>query len=197
MQFSQIHLRTEAISADLLRVRDILFFTMANDTSTSTTDPNESPSNESFMQRVTRATKNLGHRVRSFCSNTKEDAHVKKLEYDIAQRKKTFGVTYLDLLDKKATDEELKECINAALEDVGKLKDKMQGHSQNKEKNKEELQRRIQEAKKSPAKPSAQGEETKEEDAPEQDGPRTKESEAPSDEPKTNEAASPETAPES
>ncbi len=137
------------------------------------------------MQRVARATKNLGHRVRSHGSNAKEGAHVKKLEYDISKRMKTFGVTYMDLLDKAATDEELQECVNAALEDVGKLKDKIQGHSQKKEKNKEELQRRIQGSKKSPGKASTQVEETRDEGVPEQNRPQTEESDAPSDGAKT------------
>lgn len=85
-------------------------------TATSTTTP--APENESLVAHVMRSCKNAVTNCFGCIQTSDEFAKIKYKAYQIESRKKTFGVTYLNLIQEKASEESLNACLNAALADV-------------------------------------------------------------------------------
>jgi hypothetical protein len=57
------------------------------------------------------------------CSKTAPDkSKIKYKEYQLENRKKAFGVEYINLVQEGAEEEKLKECLDAAKADLDKIK---------------------------------------------------------------------------
>lgn len=83
-------------------------------------------------------------------ANTKEKTIITKLEYDIASRKKAFGVEYLNILEK-ATEVDKKEadleaCVDKAMADIRKIKEEIKTHQAEVEMTNEELEKKLKHA---------------------------------------------------
>jgi hypothetical protein len=50
------------------------------------------------------------------------------LEQSIVSRQRQFGVEYLELMEKKATQEELKACLSRAVNDINEIQTKINSH---------------------------------------------------------------------
>lgn len=76
--------------------------------------------------------------------NAKEVALIKKIEFDIENRKKKFGADYLTLkLDKQAEEEALQACINEAVFDIENLKKQITEHEIAIDSNNEDMRKRV------------------------------------------------------
>jgi hypothetical protein len=73
---------------------------------------------ESVFQHVGRVCQNAFTKCFGFAQTADELAKIKLKEHQIETRKKNFGVSYLNLLNEKATPAALQSCIDAALADI-------------------------------------------------------------------------------
>lgn len=103
-------------------------------------------SKESFWQRIQRQSSNVLASTKAKSVNVKESAIIKKLRYDIQQRKKIFGIDYLTLLKETegTTAEDLQNCIDAALSDIDKIQEEITEHEKTISNTQESLQLKIQ-----------------------------------------------------
>mmetsp|Transcript_16629 Transcript_16629/g.23427 ORF Transcript_16629/g.23427 Transcript_16629/m.23427 type:complete len:178 (+) Transcript_16629:211-744(+) len=103
------------------------------------------PEQESLLDHIKRSLKNCMASCFACAGTTKETAVIKKLEYDIAARKKLFGTEYMTLDENNATPEELEACHQKAKDDIEELKKQIQKHEEDIAKTNEERDRAIQE----------------------------------------------------
>lgn len=70
---------------------------------------------------------------------------MKKLEYDLTNRKKKFGVEYMNLFDKEggATEDEKKAVLDEAIEETDKIKAVIAEHAKKIDMTNEELEKII------------------------------------------------------
>jgi hypothetical protein len=96
---------------------------------------------EPLFAKLKRKTTNAGHTTRLAAYKTKKAAQISALKNKITERKKKFGVEYMDLYTEGgASPQILRSCIETALKDLGLLKQQVEKH-QNKIVAKEELTR--------------------------------------------------------
>jgi hypothetical protein len=69
---------------------------------------------ESCPQRATRKTRNLWVRCKGFGQTTNVQTKLALKEAQLAQCKKSFGVSYMDLIDKGAAEDDLRSCVDAS-----------------------------------------------------------------------------------
>jgi hypothetical protein len=69
---------------------------------------------ESCPLRATRKTRNLWVRCKGFGQTTNVQTKLALKEAQLAQCKKSFGVSYMDLIDKGASDDDLCSCVDAS-----------------------------------------------------------------------------------
>eukprot|EP00521_Asterionellopsis_glacialis_P001477 CAMPEP_0195249756 /NCGR_PEP_ID=MMETSP0706-20130129/2301_1 /TAXON_ID=33640 /ORGANISM="Asterionellopsis glacialis, Strain CCMP134" /LENGTH=164 /DNA_ID=CAMNT_0040301611 /DNA_START=113 /DNA_END=607 /DNA_ORIENTATION=- len=103
------------------------------------------PDEDSITQKISRGFKNCMASMFACCGTTKETALIKKLEYDIAARKKKFGTEYLTLQEQNATPEQLEACNKKANDDIADLKEQIKKHEEDIAKQNEERDRTIEE----------------------------------------------------
>lgn len=65
------------------------------------------------------------------CFKFKSQTQISALEFKIANRQKKFGVDYLTLVERKATQAALKECLKEALRDIAELQTQINDHYDN------------------------------------------------------------------
>jgi hypothetical protein len=80
----------------------------------STTTPPAS-GDETLVEHLIRSTKNCWTACVGGVQKSDEIARIKYKETEIRSRKQKFGVEYLDLVRKGASEEELKNCVEVAL----------------------------------------------------------------------------------
>jgi hypothetical protein len=76
---------------------------------------------ESFMDKMKRMASNCGHATGLCCFKAQKQTQISALEFKISQRKKKFGIDYLTLVDRHASQAALKDCLRAAQDDISKL----------------------------------------------------------------------------
>lgn len=77
--------------------------------------------------------------------NAKEVALIKKIEFDIENRKKRFGVDYLTLkMEKQSEEEALQACINEAMFDIENLKQQITEHENAIDNNNADMRNKVQ-----------------------------------------------------
>lgn len=62
------------------------------------------------------------------CFKFKEQTQISALEFKIANRQKKFGVDYLTLVERKASQAALKECLREAMRDINELQAQVNDH---------------------------------------------------------------------
>ena len=65
------------------------------------------------------------------CTKVKEQSQIALLEQKIVSRQRQFGVEYINLVDKKASQEELKECLKRALSEINGIQSEINAHYDN------------------------------------------------------------------
>lgn len=83
----------------------------------STAEPTAS-GEESLIQHLIRSTKNCFTACYGGVQKSDELARIKYKETDIRFRKQKFGIDYIDLVRKGASEEELKNCLDVALKSM-------------------------------------------------------------------------------
>jgi hypothetical protein len=68
------------------------------------------------------------HNVTLCCSKVKGRSQVAALEYKLKNRQKKFGVDYLSLVERNASQQELKRCLGNAMEEIEYLQDEINRH---------------------------------------------------------------------
>jgi hypothetical protein len=82
------------------------------------------PANESLPHHLIRSAKNAFYACFGFLQTSKEKTLIKFREYEIEQRKKAFGVTYLNN-KKQGLDDNLPASVEAALKDIAVLENEI------------------------------------------------------------------------
>jgi len=77
--------------------------------------------------------------------NAKEKAYIRKLQFDVAQRQRAFGVEYLTLKQGNATPEDLQACIERAETEIAEIKESITVKESAIGANEEELKRQLSE----------------------------------------------------
>lgn len=62
------------------------------------------------------------------CFKFKERSQITALEMKLTNRQKKFGVDYLDLVERKASQQALKSCLRTAMDDLDKIKGEINRH---------------------------------------------------------------------
>ena len=62
------------------------------------------------------------------CFKFKEQTQISALEFKIANRQKKFGVDYLTLVERKAPQAALKECLKEAMKEINELQAQINDH---------------------------------------------------------------------
>jgi len=75
--------------------------------------------------------------------NTKETLSIQKKQLLIGNRKKAFGLEYMNLMENNAPEEELEACVAKAMEEIATLKEKISKYEGRIATNQEELERKI------------------------------------------------------
>eukprot|EP00980_Cylindrotheca_fusiformis_P011215 scaffold2574_cov98-Cylindrotheca_fusiformis.AAC.5 len=83
---------------------------------------------EPFGQKMSRLANNCMQSTGLCCFKVKEKSQISALEFKITQRQKKFGVDYLTLIENKAPQNELKQCVQQAVADVQKLHTEINNH---------------------------------------------------------------------
>jgi hypothetical protein len=63
-----------------------------------------------------------------FCFKAKERTKITALEYKLKNRQKKFGVDYLSLVERNASQQELKRCLRQAMDEIEQLQDEIEEH---------------------------------------------------------------------
>ena len=62
------------------------------------------------------------------CFKTKHRTHISALEYKLKKRQKQFGIDYLNLVERKAGEVELKRCLRNAMDEIEQLQEEIDMH---------------------------------------------------------------------
>lgn len=80
------------------------------------------PAQETFFQKVSRSCSNCFASCMGLVQKSDELAKIEFKKQQLASRKKTFGVEYMDLKDSGATNEELEACVQKCVDDMNKIR---------------------------------------------------------------------------
>ena len=72
---------------------------------------------EPLFAKLKRKTVNAGHTTKLGAYKTKKAAQIQLLRNKVLDRKKRYGVEYMDLIEDKATPQVLRKCIEDCLKD--------------------------------------------------------------------------------
>lgn len=106
------------------------------------------------------------------CFKFKEQTQISALEFKIANRQKKFGVDYMNLVEQKASQAALKECLKEAMRDITALQTQVNEHYDSIDQKKQEVDKTKDEPatraapatsqpKKKPTRPSNNSEDSK------------------------------------
>lgn len=76
---------------------------------------------ESAAQRCSRVAKNAWTLTVGLSAKTEKHVRIKCEERKLQQRKRVFGMQYMDLVQKNASDQQLQDCVNQAKVELAKL----------------------------------------------------------------------------
>lgn len=86
---------------------------------------NDDQHDESFVDKMKRMASNCGHATGLCCFKAKKQTQISALEFKISQRKKKFGVDYLTLVERHASQAALKGCLKEAEDDIAKFQEEI------------------------------------------------------------------------
>lgn len=105
----------------------------------------DSEGKEGFMQKMQKGFANCCASTGLCCFKFKSQTQISALEFKIANRQKKFGVDYLTLVERKASQAALKECLKEALRDVAELQTQVNNHYDSIDNKASELQKEKEE----------------------------------------------------
>lgn len=101
------------------------------------------PPSETFGEKLKRMTHNCGQATGLCCFRVKEQSHIALLEKKIATRQRQFGVDYINLVQNKASQDELKKCLKDAMAEINDIKQKINEHYDNIDEKETEVNEKI------------------------------------------------------
>ena len=87
-----------------------------------------STAEESFGDKVKRMANNCGHATGLCCLKMGKQTQITVLEQKILARQRKFGVDYLNLVDRSASQAALNDCVREAQQDIAKLQQQIDEH---------------------------------------------------------------------
>ena len=102
-----------------------------------------SSSPEPFGEKMKRLANNCFQSTNLCCTKVKEQSQIALLEQKIVSRQRQFGVDYINLVDKKASQEELKECLKRALSEINGIQSEINSHYDNLDEKEAETKSKI------------------------------------------------------
>jgi hypothetical protein len=116
----------------------------AKPTKIAKTDGNDDDSPpEGCMDKVKRMTNNCLQSTGLCCFKIKEKSFISKFEFQITQRQKKFGVDYLELVHRKASQQALKQCLKTAMNDIAVFQKEIDNHDDKIDQKEEDVNREI------------------------------------------------------
>lgn len=99
---------------------------------------------ESFGDKMARQANNCMQSTGLCCFKVKEQSQITALEFKITQRQKRFGVDYLTLVENRASQDQLRQCLEQAKADIQNFQHEIDNHYDIIEDRTGEVQTRIQ-----------------------------------------------------
>jgi hypothetical protein len=87
-----------------------------------------SSTTETFGDKVKRMASNCAHATGLCCFKMSKQTQITVLEQKVLSRQRKFGVDYLSLIDRNASQTALNECLVIAQSDIAKLKEQINEH---------------------------------------------------------------------
>ena len=103
----------------------------------------DDPPKEGCADKGKRMTSNCCNAMGLQCFKFKEHAIISKLEFQIANRQKKFGVDYLTLANGEGSQQALRECLKEAMDDIAVFRAEVDSHDDNIGDKEEETKRAI------------------------------------------------------
>jgi hypothetical protein len=125
-----------------------------------------SPLPEGCIGKIKRMASNCFSSCGLCCFKFKEKSFISKYEFQITQRQKKFGVDYLELVHRKASQQALKQCLKLAMNDIAVFQKEIDDHDDKIDKKQEDVDREINASTSSgvPASPPKKKKSTKQEE---------------------------------
>lgn len=98
---------------------------------------------EGCMVKFKRMTNNCFQSCGLCCFKFKENSFISKYEFQITQRQKKFGVDYLELVHRKASQQALKQCLKLAMKDIAVFQKEIDEHDDKIDKKEDDVNREI------------------------------------------------------
>jgi len=98
---------------------------------------------EPFGEKMKRLANNCFQSTNLCCTKVKEQSQIALLEQKVVSRQRQFGVEYINLVDKKASQEELKECLKRALSEINGIQSEINSHYDNLDEKEAETKNKI------------------------------------------------------
>jgi hypothetical protein len=98
---------------------------------TSTNNNNtgdDTEENEGILDKMKRMTTNCCAATGLCCFKMKEQSQISALDFKVTTRQKQFGVDYLELVEKNASPQALKECLKEAMNDIAEFQSHINDH---------------------------------------------------------------------
>jgi len=109
----------------------------------TTTSSDGAEQKKGFMDKVKFGFVNCCSSTGLCCFKLKSQTQISALEFKIANRQKKFGVDYLTLVERKASQAALKECLKEALRDIAELQTQVNDHYDNIDNKASEVQQKT------------------------------------------------------
>jgi len=94
----------------------------------SSSSPPPAGQQEPFGEKVKRLLNNCFQSTLLGCNKAKEQSQIALLEQKIVSRQRQFGVEYINLVQKKASHDEMKTCLKNALTDINGIQTEINNH---------------------------------------------------------------------
>lgn len=103
----------------------------------------EPDNKEPLLAKIKRKTVIAGHATRFGAYKTKKNAQIQAVKFKIVERKKKFGVDYMDLVEENASQNEIRACMEEAMKDLAELRSQIEKHSSKIDQREEDFQDMI------------------------------------------------------
>ena len=107
------------------------------------TTQTEQTNKKDLWSKVKHGVYEVKQRTVTGSKNTKEAIKIQQAKLKMVERKKNFGLEYMNLIDNGASDDELQDCLDKAKEDVDRLHEKIDRWSRAMADNRERMERKI------------------------------------------------------
>jgi hypothetical protein len=99
-----------------------------NNNNNSNSNSSNNDDDEPFTEKMKRVTGNCFKGTGLCCFKFKERSQIQLLEQKVSNRQKKFGVDYMNLVQDKAPQDQLRKCLQDALRDTGGIQEEINEH---------------------------------------------------------------------